>query len=77
MKTKWILIPTDLGHALWSALHPRLGVDVGAYSSATDVSADYYLTTVGTIDGTTPLLKCESRRGEHRFCVPQSIDDEG
>jgi hypothetical protein len=67
---EWVAIPTDLGHALWRTLQPRIAVDVGVYSSATDVDGGYYLTVVGTSDGSTPLLKCESMRGVHRFCVP-------
>jgi hypothetical protein len=70
VSTEWVSIPTALGHALWSALRPRLGIDVTVYESATDVDGGYYLTAVGTSDGSTPLLRCESRCGVHWFCVP-------
>lgn len=71
--TRWTQIPTDLGHALWSAIQPRLGVDVGVYTTATDVDAGYFLTIVGVKDGPeTPILKCQSwtKHGDHRFFVP-------
>jgi len=69
--TDWTPIPTELGHALWLVLRPRLGMDIGCYGSFTDVDARHYVTEVGTIDCSTPLFRCESVRDEHRFFVPK------
>ena len=67
--TRWRVIPTDIGHALWAALRARMGVgamDVGVYETCSSPDGQYsggvpyMLTVVGVRGGDTPLLKCES-----------------